>query len=82
MYGIYSKFNQVIYTLDKNCKPNSMILIQAVIQIFMSQDKCQSRKRDILQYNIFTEIYTSAPLTRDKLYAKYHDPSLSDYPYS
>ena len=35
MYGIYSKFIQVLYTLDTNCVPNIMILAQEVIQIFL-----------------------------------------------
>ena len=33
-YRILSKVNQDIYTLDKICVPNIMILAQAVLQIF------------------------------------------------
>ena len=56
MYGIYLKFNQVIYILDTNCEPNIMVLAQAVIQIFCSQCplwlKCVSLQRGIILSNI------------------------------
>ena len=49
-------FNYVIYTLDTNCEPNSMILAQAVIQIFCSQCPfwliCLCLKRGITLSNI------------------------------
>ena len=37
IFGILSKVNQVIYTLDPNCVPNIMSLAQMVLQIFCSQ---------------------------------------------
>ena len=36
-YGIYLKFNQVIYILDTNCVLNIMILAKVVLQIFSLQ---------------------------------------------
>ena len=49
IYGIYSKFIQVIYTLNTNCAPNIMILAQRVLQIRATtwqnpQNKCAPSK--------------------------------------
>ena len=56
MYGIYSNFIQVIYSLDTNCEPHIMILAPVVIQIPCSQSplwlKCLSLKRGIIQLTI------------------------------
>ena len=48
------KVNQVIYNLYSNCKPDIMILAQAVLEIFwlLFHTKQQSRKREIIQSNI------------------------------
>ena len=51
IYWILSKVNKVIYTLDTICEPNSMILDQAVLQIFCWQCciglQYKSRKRQV-----------------------------------
>ena len=55
IYRIVAKVNQVIYTLDTICMPNTMTLAQAVLQIFCSEGplwvKCLSLKRGIIQSN-------------------------------
>ena len=55
IYRVLPKVNQVIYTLDTFCMPNTMTLAQAVLQIFCSQGppcvKCLSLKREIIQSN-------------------------------
>ena len=48
IYGSSPKHNQVIYTLDTNYIPNTMLLAQAVIQIL----KYLRLKRGIIQSNI------------------------------
>ena len=62
-YGICSNVNQAIYTLDTICKPNIMILAQAVLQIICSQGplgvKCRSLKRGTLQSSIHIIVWTS-----------------------
>ena len=55
IYRILPKVNKVIYTLNTICVPNSMILAQAVLQLFCWQGsiglQCISRKRGIIQSN-------------------------------
>ena len=57
IHRILPKVNQVIYSLDTIYEPNSMILAQAVRQIFCSQGplrvKCLSLKRGIILSNYF-----------------------------
>ena len=55
IHRILPKINQVI--MYPNCLPDIMILAQAVLQIFMSQDcftlQSQIRTRDIIRPNIY-----------------------------
>ena len=55
IYRHLPKVNLVIHTFDTMCMPNSMILAEAVLQIFCSQGplwvKCLSLKREIIQSN-------------------------------
>ena len=55
IYRILPKVNQVMYMLDTICNSNILILAQAVLEIFCSQDplwvKCESLKRGIIQSN-------------------------------
>ena len=56
-YKTLTKVNQIIYTLDTICVPNTMILAQAVLQIFCWQGsiglQCISRKREIILPNTY-----------------------------
>ena len=56
MYGIYSNFIQIIYSLNTNCVLNVMITAQVVNQRFCQQCslllKCIRLKRGIIQSNI------------------------------
>ena len=55
LYRVLPEVNQVIYTLDTFCMPNTMTLAQAVLQICCSQGPlwvtCLSPKRGIIQSN-------------------------------
>ena len=52
------KVNQVIYIMYPNSTPDIMVLDQTVLQVFvftrlLYYTKCQSRKREIIQSNIY-----------------------------
>ena len=81
---ILPKVNQVFYTLDITCLPNSMILSQAVLQIFFSQGplwvNCISLKGRIIQLNFDRIVWKSKSGYLhhvSKLYGLYQDPSSS-----
>ena len=62
IYGILSKRNQVIHTLDTICMPKFMIVAHAVLQVFCWQGpvwvKFLSMKRGIIQSNIHWILWT------------------------
>ena len=78
-----SKVNQVMYTLDKICIPNIMIVAQGVLQIFCSQChlwlECLRMKGGLNQPNIhrmLLEVNHHRSSTHiPNLYAWYHDPT-------
>ena len=82
---VLRKVNRVICIMYPNCMPDIMIQTQAVLQIFLTRllfyTKCQSRKWEIIQPNIYRILrkVNQVIYTLDNLWAKYHDPSSNGF---